>query len=375
MPAQILICDDDTMFRDILKHILRSRGHSVSETDNGWTAVERLQKIAFDLVIVDYYMPVVDGMTVARKARELIGRGPRPHFIGVTADPDGLEGRDPSHGIFDKIVQKPINIPAFLDVIETSLRDRREQSAADKILDLWQDRGFDRCPRVRFASEPSSTTCAALDTVFDLTRPENPDIILLTDGAAPQHVGELRTAGNLFCLPAVDMTGRMTSAADTVFRPDSQSSWSDVAACAKAFMSRRTQLTHRFINASELSEQLLAYIFVSGRDLSPATDPTQAFGLSYSGMFPADRVFGAAEALVGRGLLRRSRSRSASHAPASPRYELSARAIEKLTGTPSFEVEASGNAVELEPYVEGERIGHVERPVPRREQQSIAAQR
>ena len=275
-------------------------------------------------------------------------------------------------------MQKPINISAFLDVVESSLRDRRDQSAADKILDLWQARGFDRCPRVRFASDPSPATRAALDMVFDLSKPENPDIILLTDDSAPRHVGDLRTAGNLFCLPAVDMTGRMSSAADAVFRPDSQATWSDVAACAKAFMSRRTQLSHRFINASELSEQLLAYIFVSGRDLSPTADPTQTFGLSYPGMFPTDKVFAAAEGLVGRGLLRRSRGRSGGPTAASaavPRYELSASAIEILTGTPSFEIEASGNALELEPYIERERIGDVARPAPRREQQGIAAQR
>ena len=379
MPAQILICDDDAMFRDILRLVLSSRGYTVSETDNGWAAVERVRDVPFDVVILDYYMPVVDGMMVARKARELMGRGPRPCFIGVTADPDGLEERDPSHGIFDAIVQKPINMPVFLDVVETCLRNRREQSATHKILELWQARGFERYPRVRFVSEPSEATLNQLEMVFDLTRPENPDILLMTDAALPRHVGELRTTGNLFCLPAVDMTGRMTGTADAVFRTDSQATWSDVAACAKAFKSRRTQLTHRFINASELSEQLLAYIFVSGRDLSPSADLGQTLGLSYAGMFPTDKVLAAAEGLVGRGLLKRSRGRAESpngaSATAGPRYELSVSAIEKLTGAPSFEIEPTAVGDELKSYVERESIGEMAGPAPARHQHGIATER
>ena len=318
--AQILICDDDAMFRDLLRLVLSSRGHAVTVTDNGWTAVETLREASFDIVILDYHMPVLDGMTVARKGREMARESPRPRFIGVTADPDGLEGRDPLHGIFDAIVQKPINIPALLDVIETSLRNRRDETATGKILELWQARGFDRCPRVRFGSQPAALTCIQLDVVFDLTRPENPDFILLTDEIQPQDVGELRTAGNLFCLPAVDMTGRMGPMADASFQLTDLSTWTDVAAAARAFGSRRTQLTQRFLNAADLPEQLLAYIYVSGRDFGPIADPAQPRGICYPGLFPAGDIIAAAERLVQRGLLLRNRSRpGASGAVAGPR--------------------------------------------------------
>ena len=349
MPAHILIADDDAISRDILRLVLTSRDYAVTVADNGWVAVEKLRDEVFDVAILDYHMPVLDGVSVARKAREITGTGDRPRFIGVTADPAGLEDRDHAHDMFDAIVQKPINLPALLEVIETSLRIRRDKTAVDRILDLWRARGFQRRPRVRFGSPPATLTRLELDAIFDLARPENPDVILLTDRASPQDVGDLRTAGNLFTLPAVDMTGRMDSMADAVFRPTDLASWTDVAACAKAFASRRTQLTHRFLNAVDLSEQLLAYIYVSGRDLRPVIDLSQDYGICYPGMFPTSKVLPAAERLVQQGLLNRSRARRDLRADdpstilgSAPRFELSDAAVEKLTGSPRFEFTPTG---------------------------------
>ena len=348
MPAHILIADDDSTSRDILSLVLTRGGHVVTLADNGWVAIEKLRNELFDIAILDYHMPVLDGVKVARKALEIVETGVRPRFIGVTADPDGLESRDPDHGIFDSIVQKPINVAALLEVVRTSLRELRDASAKHRIRTLWQERGFERCPRVCFASQPTAPMRNQLDCIFDLTRPENPDLILLTDATMPQDMGELRTTGNLFTLPAVDMTGRMEDVADATFRPNDPTTWDDVAARANAFASRRMQLTKRFLNASDLTEQLLAYIYVSGRDLHPVLDSTEAYGICYPGMFPTVAVLAAADNLVQRGLLKRStckpvgtREETDPMPMTAPRFALSDLAVEKLTGTPCLDFPAA----------------------------------
>ncbi len=340
MRARILIADDDAIARGIMQQILADHGYAVTVADNGWSAVEMLGSDPYEIAIFDYHMPLLDGVAAARKVRELTRKGGRPRFIGVTADPGGLEERDRSYDIFDAIVQKPINILALLDVIDASLRRLHDDIALNAILTLWQSRGFERKPRAIFASPPTATARMQFDAIFDLTKPGNPDLILLTENTSMAMVGALRTTGNLFTLPIIDVTGRVNRLADAMFRPVELQTWDDVASRAKEFAARRMLLTRRFIGASDIGDQLLAYIFVSGHDLRPVVDLSQDYGISYQGMFPTAKVLAIAETLVQQGLLKRFRPHRDLHGgsaadvlASAPYFELSDDAVEKLTGT------------------------------------------
>jgi two-component system chemotaxis response regulator CheY len=66
----VLVVDDDSMTRLILKQVLQ--GHlraTVVEATNGFDALVALDMAQFDLVILDLEMPVMDGLTVLRTMR------------------------------------------------------------------------------------------------------------------------------------------------------------------------------------------------------------------------------------------------------------------------------------------------------------------
>lgn len=58
----ILIADDDKNFREILALKLKSMGFEVIEAENGKKALDKLQTIKSDLVILDLKMPIMDGV-------------------------------------------------------------------------------------------------------------------------------------------------------------------------------------------------------------------------------------------------------------------------------------------------------------------------
>ena len=60
--AKVLVIDDDAVFRDIAAVALRGAGHTVDLAADGKVGVEAFRKGAFDLVIVDMYMPGQDGI-------------------------------------------------------------------------------------------------------------------------------------------------------------------------------------------------------------------------------------------------------------------------------------------------------------------------
>lgn len=70
MGYKILIADDEAEIRDVLHLYLEKDGYEVVEASNGVEAMEKLQKEAPDLVILDIMMPDPDGYRVLRNIRE-----------------------------------------------------------------------------------------------------------------------------------------------------------------------------------------------------------------------------------------------------------------------------------------------------------------
>jgi signal transduction histidine kinase/CheY-like chemotaxis protein len=65
--ARVLVVDDNAVNRQVVKLFLATLGLDLREAQNGQEALECLQEEAFDLVLLDVHMPVMDG-------RECIGR-------------------------------------------------------------------------------------------------------------------------------------------------------------------------------------------------------------------------------------------------------------------------------------------------------------
>ena len=69
---QVLICDDSALARKMSKRCLPENFASRIEfAENGQQAIEKLSHTRFDLLLLDLTMPVVDGVGVLTKIRQL----------------------------------------------------------------------------------------------------------------------------------------------------------------------------------------------------------------------------------------------------------------------------------------------------------------
>lgn len=68
---RILLADDEALIRLDLREMLTEAGHEiVGEADNGQEAVQLVQELHPDIVIMDVKMPVMDGLTAAQQITE-----------------------------------------------------------------------------------------------------------------------------------------------------------------------------------------------------------------------------------------------------------------------------------------------------------------
>ena len=67
---KILIVEDELEIRELLASYLRNDGYSVSEAEDGVSAIEIFNKDKFDLVILDILIPKIDGYGVCELVTE-----------------------------------------------------------------------------------------------------------------------------------------------------------------------------------------------------------------------------------------------------------------------------------------------------------------
>ncbi len=150
---QVLIAEDDPMFRRILQNWLREWGYRVSVVEDGAQAWESLQEEPSpELLILDWVMPEINGLELCRRIRERKD-SPYQYIILVTgkdAKQDIVTGLDAGA---DDYVTKPIDreeLQARLRVgnriltLQRGLIAAREevafQATHDQLTGLWNRR-------------------------------------------------------------------------------------------------------------------------------------------------------------------------------------------------------------------------------------------
>jgi len=140
-PASILVTDDESGIRLMLKTALESDGYTVLEAANGRQALETIAMRAPDLLVLDLNMPVLDGMAVLEAMKELAAAH-KPRVIILTA-----YGSIPSAvkatrlGAVD-FLEKPITPAELRQTVRSVLEEPEPQLAAappacdyDQVLD------------------------------------------------------------------------------------------------------------------------------------------------------------------------------------------------------------------------------------------------
>lgn len=112
----VLVVDDSPDIRELTRVYLDAEGARADFAENGEQALEKYRQEAYDLIIMDIRMPVLDGRSTARIMRE---EGFERPIVALTANPisdnEGLE----YDGVFDIVLQKPILRHQLINFIAT----------------------------------------------------------------------------------------------------------------------------------------------------------------------------------------------------------------------------------------------------------------
>ena len=114
MTGKILLVDDDNAVRSAFVRTFR-RVLSIEACSGGDGALRSLEQHDFDLAFVDYSMPHMDGVTLARKIRE---RTPQLPCVLLTAHADANAVQEAlAAGVVALVLRKPWDRETIMDVV------------------------------------------------------------------------------------------------------------------------------------------------------------------------------------------------------------------------------------------------------------------
>ncbi len=116
---KILVVDDSAIMRRIISNNLKSAGHSdIVEAGNGAEAMEKLSGI--ELILTDWNMPVMDGLTFVKEVRKDSNYAKVP-IIMVTTEGAKTEVMEALKNGVSNYIVKPFTPETLMEKLNATL--------------------------------------------------------------------------------------------------------------------------------------------------------------------------------------------------------------------------------------------------------------
>ena len=116
---RILVAEDESDLRELLREFLAEQGYTVSVVPTGADALAALSLFEPDVLLVDMLMPGLSGQDVVDAMRR---RGCAVPAILMTGTPTSAQG-------FFSVLEKPFKLEAVAEVVAAAGRDARTSGA------------------------------------------------------------------------------------------------------------------------------------------------------------------------------------------------------------------------------------------------------
>jgi CheY-like chemotaxis protein len=182
----ILLVDDDVDICSNLADILTDLGYRVDIAHDGSAALSLLDNRRYDVIVVDYQMPGMNGVTLLRKIRLI-----RPDAVSlmVTAYV-GSAAEDAITAGACQILSKPVNVTSLLSLVHEAV-DRPlilvvddDRDLCSNLWDLLHERGY----RVGLAYDAEDASHRLTETPFQVVLLD----VKLPDGDASEVFHKIR---------------------------------------------------------------------------------------------------------------------------------------------------------------------------------------
>ena len=119
-PLAILLVEDNIVNQKVMTALLSKCGYEIDIAKNGAEAIEALQRKSYEVVLMDIFMPKMDGETATRIIRSEFPSTKQPYIVAVTANTQKNDRERLIALGMDEYISKPVNISILLNVLKNA---------------------------------------------------------------------------------------------------------------------------------------------------------------------------------------------------------------------------------------------------------------
>ncbi|MBI4765191.1 MAG: response regulator [Deltaproteobacteria bacterium] len=142
MSEKVLLVDDEVDFLDTLSERMRTRGMEVATSSTGVEALQKVEKEAYDVIILDLMMPGVDGLEALKILK---AKRPELQVILLTGHATVEKGIEAMKlGAMD-FLEKPADLNLLTEKIKKAQAKKMlivEKQNEDKIKKILEEKGW-----------------------------------------------------------------------------------------------------------------------------------------------------------------------------------------------------------------------------------------
>lgn len=124
----ILIVEDNNLYRDMIGTVLAKDNYKIDEAEDGLCALQKIKEKHYDLILMDLFMPNLDGLNATKKIRQLSGGRDIP-VIALTGNKNKEIVKKWAHYGLKGYIMKPSTKTEILSVVKRVLLQNEESEA------------------------------------------------------------------------------------------------------------------------------------------------------------------------------------------------------------------------------------------------------
>ena len=116
---RILLLEDISFFRQLIKGYLEEQGYNVTAVKNGQLGLDKIEETSFDLIISDIEMPVMDGWDFMKNVRKTLKMKDIPAIALTSLDSDEAKMKAMENGF--NYYEVKLDRERFLSTVATAV--------------------------------------------------------------------------------------------------------------------------------------------------------------------------------------------------------------------------------------------------------------
>ncbi|MGW8122142.1 response regulator [Roseivirga echinicomitans] len=114
----VLVAEDSSVIQNLLKKILLFENCKITSAKDGQSVLDKYEKGDFDLIIMDFNLPVLSGLEATKRIRSLKNKKGKVPIIGISGNAKNLPESTFFDAGIDEYMQKPLDYDKLIEMVK-----------------------------------------------------------------------------------------------------------------------------------------------------------------------------------------------------------------------------------------------------------------